>query len=283
MNFEPVEFARNYHNFRAVVRGKTKHSILAISDVHIDNPKCQRDKLKQDLDKAKAKGASIVIIGDLFCLMQGKYDKRRSKSAIMPEHLGGDYIDLVIDEATNFFEPYAKNIWLITTGNHESKVSENLETNILARFIERLNLKANSKVQHGAYDGYFTVRFELKNSSQRQTLNVGYSHGRWGGIISKGTQSVSRHASYMPDCEIHLSGHTHDKWIVQNPILRRNTIKQKVETIVQYHCRLGTYKEEFEKGEGWAVERIGMPKASTGGIWIDLEYSKSGIIYECKI
>jgi hypothetical protein len=37
----------------------------------------------------------------------------------------------------------------------------------------------------------------------------------------------------------------------------------------RYHVQTGTYKEEFEGGNGWAVERIVMPK-SLGGVWLKL-------------
>jgi UDP-2,3-diacylglucosamine pyrophosphatase LpxH len=58
-------------------------NILLISDVHFDNPKCNRDLLFSHLDKAKKLGYKVAIFGDLFCMMQGKYDPRRSKKDIL--------------------------------------------------------------------------------------------------------------------------------------------------------------------------------------------------------
>jgi hypothetical protein len=284
MKIEAQEYARNYHRFTVTVDFPFERWLFACSDIHIDNPKCNRELLKEHFDLCLERDAMICIFGDLFCLMQGKYDKRRNKSAIMPAHMGEDYIDLVINEAAEFLKPYAKNILLITTGNHESKVSNNLETNILARFIERLNLIAESQIKHGAYDGYFTLQFKGQGSTTTaRALQCGYSHGRWGGIVTKGVMAAQRHSSYMPDCDIHFSGHTHDTWAVKHPILRKNTHQRKVEVIQQYHVKTGTYKEEYEKGEGWAVEKIGMPKSSDGGMFVKITGNTRGLKFKCVL
>lgn len=57
--------------------------LLLASDVHFDNPKCRRDIFFRHLNEAKKRGAKVAIFGDLFCLMQGKYDPRRSKKDII--------------------------------------------------------------------------------------------------------------------------------------------------------------------------------------------------------
>jgi UDP-2,3-diacylglucosamine pyrophosphatase LpxH len=44
---------------------------LMISDVHFDNPKCDRVLLKKHLDQALKRNAKVLINGDFFCIMQG--------------------------------------------------------------------------------------------------------------------------------------------------------------------------------------------------------------------
>ena len=66
--------------------------ILLTSDWHWDNPKCDRKTLKRHLDQAKERNAKIIITGDLFCAMQGKYDKRSNKSSLRPEHQTDNYL-----------------------------------------------------------------------------------------------------------------------------------------------------------------------------------------------
>lgn len=259
MIVKPTKYQGNYHSFGINIKSlKNEIDLFTCSDIHFDNPKCNRELFFKHMDLAVERNAMIAITGDFFCFMQGRYDPRGTKSDIRAEHQGGNYVDLVINEAADKMKKYAKHIIIISKGNHETSVSKRLETDVMERFIERLNLLAGSQVQLGAYTGYYTLSFNI--FSRVSTVDVGYSHGNWGGVITKGTLSVVRYAAMMPNCDIMFSGHTHDGWIVPQPRLVKNNRKRKVEVKNQWHIKTGTYKEEYAKGEGWAVERIAMPK-----------------------
>ena len=267
------KFQKNYHHFTIQCESSEKIYLFTTSDWHFDNPKCNRKLLFKHLDEAKEKNALIAITGDLLCLMQGKYDPRRAKSSIRPEHNENNYLDLVINDTAEKLRPYAKNILLISKGNHETNVSLRMETDVIERMVERLNTLEGTNIQVGEYTGYYTLCFEYKGHGSRKSLNIGYSHGNWGGIITKGTLSVVRYAAIMPDCDIMFSGHTHDGWIMSHPRLKLNTYKQLVEVKNQWHIKTGTYKEEFAQGQGWAVERIAMPKY-LGSCFTEIDYKK---------
>lgn len=274
-------YAGNYHKFDFKGKRKGNVKLFVCSDVHFDNPKCNRKLFFKHMDKALELGAYIAITGDLFCLMNGKYDPRRSKSAVLPEHNKENYLDLVINDTAEKFKKYANNIIMISRGNHETSVSQKMETDIMERFVERLNLIAGSNIQIGEYTGYYTLSFDCGGT--RHSLDIGYSHGNWGGVITKGTLSVVRYASIMPDCDIMFSGHTHDGWILTHPRLRKNTQSRKVEIKNQWHVKTGTYKEEFASGKGWAVERIAMPKF-LGGCFIDIDlHREKGCNFTCTL
>jgi predicted phosphodiesterase len=260
MEVTPHQHASNYHRY-TISNGSTKFEqlIMLTSDWHFDNPKTNRPLLFKHLDYCKEKGGLIIINGDMLCLMQGKYDPRKNKSAILPEHNGDSYIDLVINDTAQKMLPYAHNILQINKGNHETGVSSRIETDILQRLVERINTLAGSRIQLGEYMGYLTLSFS-RNSAHAKSLNIAYDHGHWGGVITKGALSVVRHSSIYPDADVVISGHTHDGFIMNHPQLRMNEYKRKVEVRNQWHIKTGTYKEEFENGKGWAVEKIGMPK-----------------------
>jgi len=277
------EVAGNYHRFKVPCKSKDEKHLFVCSDVHFDNPKCNRELFFSHMDRALELDAMIAITGDLFCLMQGKYDPRKSKSAIRPEHNGDNYLDLVINDTAEKFKKYAHNIILVTKGNHETSVSNRAETDIMGRFVERLNLIAGSNVQMGEYQGYYSLQFNYKKGSCSYPVHIGYAHGNWGGIITKGTLSVVRYAAIMPDCDIMFSGHTHDGWIVPQARYRRKEDQNKVEIERQWHVKTGTYKEEFDGGKGWAVERISMPKY-LGGCFVRFKYNKhKGISFEMTL
>lgn len=270
--------AHNFHRY--TFENNKEHAVfefLLTSDWHFDNPKTNRALLFSHLDEAKSRNAKIIINGDMLCLMQGKYDPRRAKSAIMPEHNGNDYLDLVINDTAQKMLPYAKNILQINVGNHESSVSERSETNILMRLVERINAFAGSDIQLGAYMGYINMNFQ--RNTNNFACNIAYDHGHWGGVITKGALAVSRHASIFPNADVIMSGHTHDGWIMTHNRYVMNQHKGIVEVKKQWHVKTGTYKEEFDSGQGWAVEKIGMPK-HLGSCWMKVYVSRTGLEYE---
>ena len=149
------KYQGNLHKFDFEVNSKEECNFFISSDWHWDNVKCNRELLKSHLDKAMEIGAFIVVTGDMLCLMQGKYDKRSSKSAVRPEHNATNYLDVVINDCANYLRPYAKNILLISEGNHETSVSERHETRVLERLVERVNTLEGTNIQLGNYTGYY--------------------------------------------------------------------------------------------------------------------------------
>lgn len=248
---------------------------LLTSDVHFDNPKCDRKKYFKDLDKAVEKGAGVFCFGDFYCLMQGKYDPRRSKKGVRPEHQKENYFDIVQTDTADLLSPYADNLVLFSDGNHETSVLKRMESNPLDRLAERLNLIHGGNLKRGKYQGFVRFVFEHESGGRVRTKTLAYHHGAWGGVITKGVLSVSRYASIYPDADIVVSGHTHDEWIVKH---QRFKISQSGEIRNEYqlHIKTATYKEEFLEGGGWAVERITMPKA-IGGVWLDFIYEDGEI------
>ena len=72
--FTTKRISRNVQEIRFKFRGQkdVKH-ILVLSDLHFDNPHCDRAKLKEDLDKALELDAAICVFGDFFCAMMGAW------------------------------------------------------------------------------------------------------------------------------------------------------------------------------------------------------------------
>jgi hypothetical protein len=111
----------NVHVVRCDIKSQTSWDqwFLLRSDAHHDNPDCDREMEYKHLDQAMQRGAGILDAGDLFCAMQGKYDRRSDKSKVRPEHQCGDYLDALVRTAAEDYAPYAKNWILMGQGNHE--------------------------------------------------------------------------------------------------------------------------------------------------------------------
>ena len=239
---------------------------LLRGDVHWDNPKCRRDVEKRHLDLAKERGAGILDVGDLFCLMQGKYDPRASKSDIRAEHQTGDYLDAVVRTAVDYYEPYADNFIGILDGNHNTSVLKRQETDVLGRFVEGLNERAGSDVVRLGYSGW--VKFRFRRDTQRVSRNLWAIHGYGGGgPVTKDMIQSNRQLAYVRSADIMVSGHTHDSWVMQSPGLwlrDSGVVEQRTTHVV----KVPTYKEEYGAGEkGWHVE-TGKPPKPIGCVWL---------------
>jgi UDP-2,3-diacylglucosamine pyrophosphatase LpxH len=100
-------------------------SVLLISDVHLDNTKSRRDLLKKHLKEVESKNGIVISGGDLMDLMQGKLDRRSSKSSLMDIHKIA-YIDDVIDDCSETLSQYDLS-YILLDGNHETSVLNKLE------------------------------------------------------------------------------------------------------------------------------------------------------------
>ena len=243
--------------------------VLLISDCHWDNPHCDRELLAQHLQQAVDGGHDIFINGDLFCLMQGKYDGRRSKSDIRPEHNGSRYLDLVIDTAVEWFKPYAKNIKVIGYGNHETSILRHCETDVIERFVSALNAVTGSTIQVGGYGGWVIWQF-CKSTEVNISYKLKYFHGSGGGgPVTKGVIQYNRMATAVEGADAIWMGHVHESTELTYTVERLdryNAVKLKDILMV----RTPAYKEEYNDGKGgWHVER-GAPPKPLGGRWLVL-------------
>ncbi len=251
---------------------------LLTSDRHHDNAHCNQQLEKQHLDQARERDAHIIDIGDLFCAMQGKWDRRADTSQLRPEYIGGNYLDLLVDEATKFFSPYADRFLQLSPGNHETSITKRHETNLTQRLVERLNLNNKHKIFLGGYSGW--IQFFLKNSTHQKRFNYFYHHGfGGGGPVTRGVIQTNRMGIYLPDANFVHTGHTHDEWVV--PIQRARISQHgKPYQDTQTHIRTPGYKDEYADGAGgWHIERGGPPKP-TGASWLKFEYKKGEFVTE---
>jgi hypothetical protein len=260
--------------------------ILLLADLHWDNPHCDRALLKHLLDEAALRGAGVLVLGDLFCAMQGKWDPRSVKSDVRPEHQTGDYLDSLVRTATDWHAPYAQNILLASPGNHEASILKRHETDLIGRFCERLNDHHGGVCQPGTFAGWVLFRLENERpgggTGNRQTIRLHYDHGYGGGgPVTRGVIQTNRRAVYLPDADIVVSGHIHESWVVE---IARERISDMGKPLMdtQTHICLPTLKEEYLDGDGWH-RHTGKPPKPLGGWWIRLRWSARDrrVVHEC--
>lgn len=265
------QVSRNVHNIRVAIDRAPEGwelPVLCTSDWHWDNPHCLRDKLRSHLDEALRLNAPIIIYGDLFCAMQGKFDKRSNKDDIRPEHAHGDYLDALVRTCADWLDPYKHIIAVIGPGNHESAVRKNHETDLIERLVERLRMAGSTTVHSGGFSGY--VRIMVCRQRCSGSIRLHYHHGYGGGgPVTRGVIQTARRAVYVADADICCGGHVHEEWVV--PITRiRLKDSGQIRHDRQWHICTPGYKEEYIDGfDGFHIER-GRPPKPTGSAWVRL-------------
>jgi len=260
------KIGKNVYNI--LLTGKTAE-VAVLSDVHWDNPKCDRKLLKKHLEYCKENSIPVVIIGDLFCLMQGRGDNRRNKSDILPEHNNAFYLDSIVDTAVEWFAPYAHLIKVIGYGNHETGIIKYQETDVLKRFVEMINLKYNTNIQTGGYGGWIVYAVSYRKNMAASFKHKYYHGSGGGGIVTKGALNLTRALEMYEDMDLFTMGHIHEN-SARNDV-RESLIayagKYKIKQRQIHHCITGTYKEEYGLGtDGWHIERGAPPKPLGGRI-----------------
>lgn len=239
--------------------------ILSCSDIHIDSKECNRELLKKHCEEANY----IRIYGDLFDLMQGKHDKRRSYSDLKDKYKTSNYVDEVIKDAALFFKPYAKKLLFVSWGNHETSVIQNLGTNPISAFCLLMRMYGSNVVE-GTYQGFVVDTFKMpyNKMGNLNTITTAYHHGS-GGAPQKteGTLEIEGDKAKFPNADIIVKGHNHFKW--HNPGQTRLWLNKsyKIEKKVQHHVRLGTYKES-KITDGWEIEK-GFKPTPIGGYFFN--------------
>jgi hypothetical protein len=268
-----IKHEKNIHELR--VDGSSFRMGM-FSDIHWDNPKCDWNLLKHDLDYCLKNEIPIMFNGDTFCLMQGAYDPRKMKGDIRPEHNNARYFDSIIETAVDFFLPYANLMTIVGYGNHETSIIKRQETDVIQRFVTLLNYKAGSNVMTGGYGGWLIVNQLVKASSNAtQATKIKYFHGSGGGgLVTKGALNLTRAMEMYEGYDVFTMGHIHEN-------SARNDVRDSINfhptkgyyfNHKQIHSMItGTYKEEYIDGlYGWHVER-GAPMKPVGGRLLTIE------------
>ena len=268
-----IKHEKNIHELR--VDGSSFRMGM-FSDSHWDNPKCDWNLLKHDLDFCLKNEIPIMFNGDTFCLMQGAYDPRKMKGDIRPEHNVARYFDSIVETAVDFFLPYANLLTVVGYGNHETSIIKRQETDVIQRFVTLLNYKAGSNVMTGGYGGWLIVNQLLKAKSNiTQATKIKYFHGSsGGGIITRGAINLTRAMDLYEGYDVFTMGHIHEN-------SARNDVRDNINfhptkgyyfNHKQIHSMItGTYKEEYINGlYGWHVER-GAPMKPVGGRLLIIE------------
>ena len=250
--------------WKGLESGNRYHALLT-SDHHVDNAHCDHALLRNHLEAAVEVDAPIFAFGDVFCAMQGRWDKRADTRELLPELRGNNYLDRLVDFATEFYRPYASHIAIISNGNHEDSIQQRHETDLIERLVQNLR-SIGSPVIRGRYQGFHS--FQIVQRSKGKPLSFArtlcYHHGYGGGgEVTRGMIDQNRTRSQY-DAHIFYSGHIHRRNRDENVVLSLDRSGQVIKR-QQLFLRGGAYKDD-SKG-GWQISR-GQAARPLGGWWV---------------
>jgi len=216
--------------------------------------------------------ALIFIFGDLFDAMQGKNDKRNSKSEMKNLNLSTAYFNDIIEQIYEFLKPYKSNIALISYGNHETSIIRHNDLDLLDVLCEKLG------VVKGSYAGFIRFQFEAAAGGHRFSYDIYYDHGSGGEApVTKGIIDMSR-ANLIANADIYVKGHNHNRFDVDNIVMYMNRAGN-IDYKNEVWLRTGTYKREFtQDGHGFMIEK-GNQLKPIGGHWLDFYWRENKITF----
>jgi len=238
--------------------------VLLTADRHFDSKHCNRKLMKRHMDLAIQRDALIIDAGDFFDAMQGFYDPRKNYDELRPEYVATNYLDAIVTDAGKWFEPYADRFAVIAMDNHETNLERRTGTNLVQRLVQELNGRGG-QCMAGEYSGYVLFRFRI-HKTKRAAVVLKYHHGMGSNApVTRGVIGTNRMAVMFPDADILVSGHNHESWIVP---IQRERIRQsgKIYQAPQWHVRVPSYKNGWESGKGFDVEKMS-PKP-VGCVWL---------------
>jgi hypothetical protein len=246
---------------------------LLSSDRHWDNPHSDLKLQKKHLDQVYERRGCWIDAGDLFCVMQGKKDKRGHKSAVRPEHAVDAYYDKIVDDAVDWFGPYASRWVWSSSGNHEDAILNHNETDLHRRLVKNLNDHKDyqSNIIAANFANWTIFRFPYSSEgSSKVTLYTDHGWGG-GGPVTQDTIQHNRRMTYV-DADIIASGHTHGSWTMDH-VRAHVTPQGKIQRRDQMHIKMPSYKDEYGKGEGgWALRKRGAGPRPIGAWWLRFTY-----------
>lgn len=243
---------------------------LLMSDLHIGAANCDKQRIVDDLDWAKANKADVFIAGDVFDALWPKDHKRFNPSALDPLITSTDAVlNAALKLGVKMLKPYAELIRMIGCGNHETATIKYHSADMIAMLIEQLG----GDVRHGGYTGAIRQNFRRKDGGGTQFV-VYYHHGIGGAApVTKGMIDFNRFSSWVRGADVLWLGHKHNRFACQVQECRVPEKSKDLELVNVWHVMSGAYTtpqghRQFDDDGNyqshWSIEKGFAPQGQGG-------------------
>lgn len=193
--------------------------IFPLSDVHIEDPACNKKKLfawREDV--LSAPNNYVIINGDIInCAL------KNSKSDVFSSTMTPDEaMDYVVD----FLEPIKDRILSVCSGNHDSRMSKETSVNPLRRICKELNIE--DKYHPHACVVFISFGKSQGRDCRKQPYVIFHRHGNGGGKKIGGKANNLQSLSEVIDCDAYIISHTHQSLVFKQNYYRTDYKNKKI-------------------------------------------------------
>jgi UDP-2,3-diacylglucosamine pyrophosphatase LpxH len=276
--------SKNATRFHIPIKSGQSVPLFFCSDIHLDSIHCDRKLFKSHLEEITKANGKAFIFGDLMDVMGSFGDRRLQREDVDPIFIskGRSYLDAVVDHAIEFLRPYAKNIALISRGNHESAIMKYHNTDVILRIVTALNMLPGVDIKMGGYKGWICFSFYRNNKTEScGSYWMHYHHGFGGSAPrTKGVLAIDTEVARYPKARMLVRGHTHQKWYYSSKMREQITERGRVFSDCVFYIQMGSYKDSVVgETDGWEVEKNFEP-TKMGGWFVDFEVkTNDGLIH----
>ena len=186
--------------------------LALFSDTHIDSPNCDKFSLKSHLDYCVKDQRYILFGGDLFDAILLR-DSKRATNNLMEKH--DNQLNVKLEEAAHFLNPYKEYILFFGRGNHEESVLKYNGLDILQMLATLLNAGSkDNQIQYGNYCNFIRISWNRGNSTKLMAHYDIYQHHGMGANapVTKGMLDFNR-IIHGVDADLVWCGHKHNSII----------------------------------------------------------------------
>ena len=239
-------------------------SVMYASDVHADSVACDLDLFQNHLEQANKLKAPVIINGDLFDAMQGRFDPRRDPEDLKKEFKVSSYFDALVMWHSQLLRKFIDiPCFIIGEGNHEASVRKMNGTSLTERLAYDLSLHGVNAVGVG-YWGYVRITFKYTKGNGNASHLLYFHHGKSNNaVVTKGAIEFQRQSVYIRDAQVVLNGHIHEAMSLAQKVERLNPKTMRTYTELVWYLRTPGYVlSPSDNGTvtGWISEKHKEPK-----------------------
>ena len=131
--------------------GSKELTLTLMSDLHFGAPNVDYARMLEDLEEAKRNNDRILLDGDIFdMILPGDVKRYIPEALATPLQGRSNIVNVIVKYAAEFLKPYATQIDMIATGNHEESVMKYHHVDPVQLLVGKLNENPGADVYHGA-------------------------------------------------------------------------------------------------------------------------------------